>query len=204
MFANVWVYEPEADRWYETASMPWPRAAHRLVALGGKIYVIGGRGPGSTALWVFDPATQQWDTSRALLPTEREHLAAGGKIFAIGGRKVDRVNLAVVEVYDPATDRWAQGTGLPAPRGGHTAATVNGYIHVTGGEDIGSRSVFADHWVYHPDADHWHEAPALPAARHGVDSAAIGTDWYVIGGATAAGYRTLLTLSHLVDIYSTP
>lgn len=201
---NAWVYDPKADKWQGIADMPEPRAAHKLVALGGKLYVVGGIGPKSTTLWVYDPETGRWDTSRAPLPTPREHLAAvaaKGKLYAIAGRWKGRGNLTVVEAYDPATDRWIRMADLPAPRGGHTAATMKDLIHVTGGEDLASADTFGNHWVYDPAADRWKVKPAMPTARHGLDSAADGESWYVVGGGTSAGRRTLFTLTGSIEIF---
>ncbi len=201
---SAWVYDPKADEWRRIADMPGPRAAHKLLTLGGKIYAVGGVGPDSTALWVYDTATERWDTSRAPLPTAREHLAAvavAGKLYVIAGRWSGRGNLAVVEAYDPSTDRWTPMADLPAPRGGHTAAAVKGRIHVTGGEDLASGDTFANHWFYDPMADGWTAEPAMPTARHGLDSAAVDERWYVVGGGTGAGGRTFFTLTDLIEVY---
>ena len=91
---------------------------------------------------------------------------------------------------------------LPAPRGGHTAATLRGHIHVTGGEDLAAGSTFADHWVYEPATDRWHIGPAMPTARHGLDSTAVDAGWYVVGGGTSAGYRTFFTLTAVIEVYT--
>ncbi len=105
---SAWVYEPKTDVWQPIADMPGPRAAHKLVTLGGKIYAVGGVGPDSTALWVYDPETARWDTSRAPLPTAREHLAAvaaAGKLYGIAGRWSGRGNLTAVPSENPIRRR---------------------------------------------------------------------------------------------------
>lgn len=201
----AWVYDPEADAWEKIADMPGLRAAHRLVALDCKIHVVGGVGPDSTALWAYDPATDAWDESLAPLPTAREHLAvavAEDELYVIAGRRKGEGNLSVVEAYDPAADSWRRISDLPAPRGGHTAASIQGRIHVTGGEDLDAGVTFAEHWVYDPAADRWDPAPAMPTARHGVDSAAIAGRWYVPGGGKSAGYWTILSLTSRLEIYT--
>lgn len=202
---STWVYDPKVNQWGRAADMPGPRAAHKLVALGGKLYAVGGVGRGAAALWVYDPALDQWDILQWPLPTAREHLAAvaaAGRIYVIGGRWNGRGNLTAVEAYDPATGTWSRMADLPAPRGGHTAATLRGLIHVTGGEDLSSGATFADHWVYDPATDRWSPGPAMPTARHGLDSAADEKGWYVIGGGTGAGALTFLTLTSLIEVYT--
>ncbi|HLM59400.1 MAG TPA: kelch repeat-containing protein, partial [Pyrinomonadaceae bacterium] len=111
--------------------MPTPRSGGGSAVINGRIYVAGGRPPGSSAIEVYDPATDKWE-KLPNLPTQRNHLAivaVNGKIIVAGGRTVpgamaERVN--VVEIYDPATRRWTKGAPLPAPRGGITGAIHGG------------------------------------------------------------------------------
>lgn len=86
---RAWAYDPRAQRWARIADLPAPRAAHGMAAIEGKLYVVGGVGPESEDLWIYDPATERWDVARAALRTQREHLAVtvlDGKLHAIGGR----------------------------------------------------------------------------------------------------------------------
>ena len=71
-------------------------------------------------------------------PRPREHLAAtalGGRVYALGGRLAGYdTNLAVVESYDPARNRWSRLPDLPDARGGTGAAALAGRIVSVGGE----------------------------------------------------------------------
>ena len=89
MSRHAFAYDPEARTWAAIADLPAPRAAHAMAALAGKLYVVGGVGPGSEDVWVYDPAADQWDVLRTPLPTKREHLAVAvldGKLLVVGGR----------------------------------------------------------------------------------------------------------------------
>ena len=127
--------------------MPTARTAAAAAQVGGKIYVFGGASvhPGQTidvalgsdyesrhrACWtpvlgVYDP-TIRLVGDGGPAPTARNHAAIGvvnGKIYIIGGRVGAAVvttgsNTNVVEVYDPATDKWgAAGLRMPTPRSG--------------------------------------------------------------------------------------
>jgi|FLYN01.1.fsa_nt_gi N-acetylneuraminic acid mutarotase len=201
----LWAYDPETNRWEQIAEMPYPRAAHTMAVIDGKLYVVGGVGQDSTVLWVYDLETNAWDTSRASLPTAREHLASAvvdGKLYVIGGRWSGQGNLSTLEVYDPQADSWERLAEIPTPRGGLTAAAVNGLIHVTGGEAFNPDCTFNRHEVYDPQTDRWRALPDLPTPRHGLTSASVDGKWYVIGGATGAGSQTLETLSDAVHIFT--
>ncbi len=88
---------------------------------------------------IYDPKSETWTTGRPM-PTPRQAmgaaLGADGKIYVVGGTKAystpDPVD--TVEIYDPATDRWAKGPSLVYPRRGHAVvATPDGKIYAIGG-----------------------------------------------------------------------
>lgn len=202
---GLWAYDPEADTWERRADMPGPRAAHAMAAIGDKLYLTGGAGPDARALWIYDPANDRWDDSAAPLPTAREHLAAAvhdGKLYVLGGRGHGRGNVNIVEVYDPAADRWRRRRDMIFPRGGFTAAALVGRIHAVGGEDLAASETFAQHQVYNPALDSWSLGAAMPEARHGLASAATDGRWYVVGGAARAGMLTLISIADTIAIFS--
>lgn len=208
-----WEYDPAADGWKALAAMPSKRTAGAAIAVGGRIYVIGGTtdvtapdGRNVTAGLVvgtndvYDPATNRWESKR-VMPTPRNHPAIGvvnGKIYVIGGRigannigGMVASNTDVVEEYDPATDSWRAMNRMPTARSGHGWATWQNRIYVVGGEgrDYHVEGVYRDVEVFDPAANEWDKLPPLPSARHGVNVAAFNNRLYVVGGHTvfAAG-----------------
>jgi N-acetylneuraminic acid mutarotase len=201
---HAWSFDPRTESWERLPDMPGRRGAHAMAVLDGLIYVIGGVGDDPTALWTFDPAAQAWASDGASLPTPREHLAAvasDGAVYAIGGRWGEGDNLTAVERYDPGTDTWETLPGLPTARSGLAAAVVAGRIHVVGGEDLRSGETFDTHEVFDAEAGRWDAAAPLTAPRHGLAAAAVDGSLYVIGGATAAGARSLYSMTATVDRY---
>lgn len=203
---EMWVYDPETDSWQEAPPMPGPRAAHVMVTIDEKMYVVGGVGPRSAQIWVFDTAQQAWEDSGITLPTPREHLAAvnwEGLLVVIAGRDFQS-NLGVVEAYNPADDSWQTLPPLNLPRSGFTAGVLDGVIHVTGGESLTSGNTFPTHEIYDAAAQQWVMAPSMPTARHGLSSAVVQNRWFVIGGSGGAGGRTLATLGTQNEIFVVP
>ena len=201
-----WEYDPAADAWKSLAAMPSKRTAGAAVAVGGKIYVVGGStdiaapdGRNLTAGLVvgtnetYDPATNRWE-SKKVMPTARNHPAIGvvnGKIYVIGGRigannigGLVASNTDVVEEYDPATDSWRALNRMPTARSGHGWTTYQNKIYIAGGEhrDYHIEGVLRDVEVFDPAANDWDKLPALPTARHGVNLAAYNGKLFVIGG----------------------
>lgn len=201
---TCFVYDPVTDLWNEIAPLPYRLATHSMAALDGKLYVVGGAdapiGGGPMKMFVYDPAMDTWDDSRALMPTGREHLAvvaAEGKLYVLGGRIQQSANLAIVEIYDPQTNTWTRGPDMPGAVSGFTAAYLDGRIHATGGEDLFAVTVMNAHQVLDLATMTWELWPELPGARHGVTSQAVNGQWVVIGGSPRAD----MGMSGRVDIF---
>jgi N-acetylneuraminic acid mutarotase len=204
----AWVYHSDSDAWQRLADMPGHRAGHMLVAIGGKLYVAGGDVPDGedpTQVWVYDPASDMWDTSKAPMSMPRDHaagVALDGKFYVIGGRWRHAGNFASVEMYDPATDAWTRRADMPTARSGFAADVLDGKIHAVGGEDIDAVCTYAQHEVYDPATDTWTALPSLPTPRHGLGAVALDGKLYVIGGGTGSGPRTQFTLTRAVEIFT--
>jgi N-acetylneuraminic acid mutarotase len=201
--ATTWVYSTSDDEWRRAANMPSTRAAHASVAIDGKVYVIGGAGEVSTALWEYDPAANRWRSDLPRMSVEREHLAAtalGGKLYVVGGRFPG--NTTALEVYDPAVNRWSRLADMPTARGGFTAAAVGGRIHAFGGEQLTGGQVIGGHDAYDPASNRWQSVGGTPVARHGLPSVELGGKWYVLGGGMSAGGETFRTLTNRVDVFT--
>ncbi len=180
------------------------------MAVGGKIYVIGGAHaniPGKAMtepLWVgvpqivvgtveeYDPATNTWRT-RAPMPTGRNHFFAGvvdGKIYAINGRLgTSFVTMSdvtdLVEEYDPATDIWTYKGRSPTRRGDVAGAVYNGKLYVTGGEyeDPRGKVTFWAFEAYDPKTNSWQSLPHMQIARHGFIAGFIDNEFHVAAGS---------------------
>ena len=135
-----------ANAWRTLAPMSVPRNHTAGGAIGGRLYVVGGRGDprAATALEAYDPATNAW-TTRAPMPTGRSGIAAGvvaGRLYVFGG-ELPRL-FGEVEVYDPAADSWRSLAPMPLPRHGIFAGVIGNTIYLPGGatrQGIGATTV---------------------------------------------------------------
>ena len=130
------------------------------------------------------------------MPTPRHDLqaiAAGGKIYAISG--ADDLTLDVVEIYDVATDTWAQGPPIPTRRGWLGADLLEDRIYVAGGKTIrtpaekessGDDTHFEVQNVLEVldlGSRTWSALAPLPQGRAGVGVAACQGKLYMLGGS---------------------
>ncbi len=192
---EVWSLEPGSGQWLERARLPRPRGSLVSLALGGRIYAIGGRDAfdSFSDVDIYDPVSDEW-TSGPPLPAAVDHLAAAvweGKIYAVGGRLTRNAaflsNSAALHVFDPDEGSWTRLSPMPTPRSGHAAAAIGGFMLVMGGEIPG---VFGENEAYDPAADRWLELPSLPTPRHGLGVQAWAGSVFAAAGGTVAGLET--------------
>ena len=208
--ATVFVYDPQANRWLSGPSLPLPRAEGVVASIKEKIYFIGGRIPSSqkaahinehvdtTTSEVLDIRSGRWERIPDA-PTARNSAAAAvidDRIYVVGGRQMLKqadgrtrpVNVATLEVYDPATGRWETRAPMPLAQGGLAAAAYGGKLYAFGGEQfVPNTKVFPDAWVYDPRADRWSALPAMPTPRHGHGAAVVGNRIFLMGGGDKVG-----------------
>ena len=154
--------------------MPGPLSHPGAVALDGKIYVVGGflrnvHLDAQDAVFEYDVAADRWRTLPKLAsPRGSVGVAAlNGKIHAIGGRDVNRVTLALHDVFDPKVGKWSPLAPLPRARDHAAVIAVDGRIHVIGGRFDTPAENTALHDVYDPATNAWTPAAPLPAPRSG-------------------------------------
>jgi N-acetylneuraminic acid mutarotase len=182
----------EGERWRTLAPLPKGRSAGGLVALGGRLYLVGGVVDGGLAVdtQVYDPASDRWAAAPGL-PTPREHLGAaatGGKVYVVGGRARGVGNLAAAEAFDPETGRWSALAELPTARGGLAAtATAGGQVVAVGGE---AAATFPEAEALDTASGRWRSLPPLPTPRHGLGVVAVGDVVYVLAGGPQPGLHT--------------
>jgi hypothetical protein len=108
-----------------------------------------------------------------------------GKIYYAGGLH-DGKAVAWVDVYDPATDTWAQLPDMPRVRDHFHAAVVDGKFYAIAGRDsvVNATTTKVDTYdLANGAGGTWQNLDtALPTARGGFATAVLGDEILVIGG----------------------
>lgn len=162
------VYDVATNMWATLPKLPPPNLRNHLaaVAIGGKIYVAGGRyddccvgAPRTDVLHVFDPATNMWAQKANMLRPRGgvAGVAANGCFHVFGGEggNIGEPNGVFPDhdVYNPVTDKWTALPKLPIPFHGVTGgAFVDGIIYMAGGgTSSGGSSGTTMHQVFRPN-----------------------------------------------------
>jgi N-acetylneuraminic acid mutarotase len=159
-----------------------------VVALQGKIYVLGGfaaqRGEVAEVL-VYDPALDSWDFSEPL-PLPAHHINASvvdDKIYVTGCLRGNGFAAAGLTWEYESGVGWTEKAPMRAgsERGASTVGVIGGKIYVAGGYR-GGRSV-ADVSAYDPVADRWEvDLAPLPQARDHLAGGSVGGYLYATSG----------------------
>ena len=218
------VYDPETNTWQRLADMPTARAEPMTAVVAGKIYVLAGyvgkdnQGVNLKflkAVEMYDPQTDTW-VRKQDMPTPRIEFGTSvvaGKIYAIGGRVHPRDKpggswrLALVEVYDPATDTWTKRAKMPTRRTNVKAAVIQDVIYAIGGAgwpQVGNHGgpFLGTIEVYEPRINRWTKKPDMPNLRRVSSMVVIDDKIYLIGGnAVQAGGAAVGERLASIEVY---
>jgi len=146
--ATVDVYDPATNSWGSARPLLLARNHHASAAVGGRLYVIGGRvssafisGTSNNVdlIEAYDPATDLW-SARPRMPTPRSAIAAGvynGRIIIPGGEVQDSRFLGAfkaVEAFDTATNTWQILPSMPHPRHGLAVGAIGNRLYAVSGD----------------------------------------------------------------------
>ncbi|MDF0652827.1 MAG: kelch repeat-containing protein [Nitrospira sp.] len=156
------------------------------------IFLIAVPGSSDSAQPESDRGT--WHAA-APIPTKRTEAAAAaldGRIYVVGGFEKPSLgnvlNLAItpsVEVYDPATDRWASKAPMPVGLHHVGIGVVDRRLYVIGGYRKSGFTVWnpvATVYAYDPATDRWTERASMPTARGALSVTEYEGKLYAIGG----------------------
>ncbi len=148
-----------------------PRHESGLAQVGGKLYLLGGRG--TQGVDRYDPDSKTWE-SLGPMPMELHHfqpVVIGSRIFIIGAFTCcfPTEDLIVdIHVFNTVTETWETQGVMPADRVRGSAAAVQhqGKIYLLGGNTLG-HSGGAVPWFdeYDPATGEWTVLEDAPNAR---------------------------------------
>jgi N-acetylneuraminic acid mutarotase len=184
----------DGARWRVVAHLPHGGLnAPAAVALGGRIYVVGGfeeqTNLPTDRVEVYDPARNRWSTGPPLPAPRGGHAAAvlGGKIHVLGGGN-SQSTLADHSIYDPRTRRWTAAAPLPRAEGSPAAVVFGGRLYAIGGRS--GFDDFGDVYVYDAARDRWTHGPSIPP-RGTAGAAVFAGAIYLFGGESQAAGSVL-------------
>lgn len=140
--------------------------------LNGKIYSVGGEGPGSgwftNTVYRYNPGTNSWETLNSFPyhnVWDAEGVVCNGSAYILGGRRSYGRSYPDVYMYNESTDSWTKKTDMPYHVLMHCAVSYNGEIWVFGGYHFISESTHVPSnkvQVYNPSTNSWRYEADMP------------------------------------------
>lgn len=180
---KVWTQVESAD-----GSKPIKRHEAAFVNVGGKFYLLGGRGIKPVS--IYDVNAKKWSEGMEP-PMEIHHfqpVVYKSKIYIIGaltGKYPEEQPVDHIIIYDPKNDRWEKGSEIPENRRrGSTGNIVkDGKIYVSCGI---SRGHISGHrkWLdsYDLETGTWKVLPDAPRARDHFQAVEENNKIYLLAG----------------------
>lgn len=178
-------------QWAARSALPKAMQEVAVVALAGKVYVIGGFDDAGKVLAdvaIYDPATDTWSAGTPL-PRPLHHANAavvGDRIWIAGALEGSAFTATgVTLVLDPVAAKWLERKPMPpaTERGSSMTASIGKLIYVAGGL---RGTAVADFSAYDTELDTWSVLPALAAARDHGGGVATGGLFYAVSGRSAS------------------
>jgi N-acetylneuraminic acid mutarotase len=139
------LYDPRANRWFETGSMTTARWQHTATLLpNGEVLVVGGRNLSDTnsigrTAELYNPFTGQWRPTNPMEFARYLHAATlvkGGQVLVVGGADDSDDSLSSAEIYDSLTAQWRTVSSMNDSHEWPSATLLlNGSVLIAGGID---------------------------------------------------------------------
>jgi N-acetylneuraminic acid mutarotase len=123
-------------------------------------------------------------------------------IYIIGGYGADQIPSTLVQVYDPAANKWKQAAPIPEAMHHHGVAGSDGKIYVVGGftGTFAKRNPITSVWQYDPANDRWEKRAPLPTPRGALAVAVVDGRIYAMGGERFKSTGELTAYEPVADV----
>ncbi|MCR9063889.1 MAG: galactose oxidase [Cytophagales bacterium] len=177
----------------ETKNESTHRSENSMVAIGDKIYLLGGRG--MKPLEVYDTQSKTWE-KRGQLPLEIHHFQAVNykdEIYVLGalsGPFPHETPIPNIYIYNPEKDEWRVGDEIPRKRGAAGCFVYKGKIYLVNGIQDGHYDGHVT-WFdeYDPKTGKWTVLPDSPNARDHIN-VAVANDKLVVAAGRRSSHKT--------------
>ncbi|XP_069890765.1 kelch-like protein 35 [Dipodomys merriami] len=184
---DVWMFSSHLHTWIKVASMLKGRWRHKMVALQGQLFAVGGFDGLRRLCSVerYDPFSNTW-VAVAPLPTAVSSAAVApcaGRLYVIAGAGQDGLNTNTVQCLDPKEDQWSLRSPAPFSLRCLEAVSLEDTIYVVGG-------LMNKIFTYDPDTDVWGEVAVLPRPVESCGVTVCDGKVHILGGRDDRGEST--------------
>ena len=207
---NTRIYDIATNTWTAGAPLPDVRFEMSGGLWNGTIILVGGYagqavGSVRAQTWEYDPAANNWTTSRAALPEPVGGAGYGifnGHLIVAGGSNTASNQRTTVFDYDIAANSWTTRAPLPTGVNVPGSAVVRGQLWLFGGGDVNAPShspvqaaapafTTSVTQIFDPAGNSWAASPPLGQSRTYLAGTAVGDTVLALGGYTNTSQATV-------------
>lgn len=173
--------------------LPQARADGQAIAVGRRIYVVGGYA--GTTMDASVLTTTNGKTFRPVatlaVPVRYPALGAiGSTIYVFGGETLHGTPIKAIQAVNVTTGRARMVGALPQALGGAVAGTLSGAVYVAGGVDAPTAQPSATIYAFDPRTDRVAAAGTLRTPVAYAGATVTGGRLWIVGGLTGGGNAT--------------
>jgi len=165
---SVEAYDPRMKNWMTVAPLLTPRSAGSCVALGDRLWVMGGSsGNRLRTVEFYEPRLNKWEPFHVdMIETRSAGCAVGclQQLFSLGGIDNSQNIHYSMECLDSETAQWSFRKNMAVSRMDSSAVVVSDSIMVGGGQN---GDVLSSCEFYRPELDEWQAGPSMMSPRYG-------------------------------------
>ncbi|KAM5165468.1 kelch-like protein 6 [Mantella aurantiaca] len=176
---EVWKYNSSINKWIKIEILNVGRWRHKMAAVCGKVYAIGGF-DGSQRIYsveAYDPFHNCWTEAAPLIMSVSSFAAAShkSKLYVIGGGPNGKLATDKTQCYDPSTNKWGLKAPMPVEAKCVNAVSFHDHIYVVGGA---MKAIYS----YNPLEDTWCLVTKFSQERASCGIAACCNKIFITGG----------------------
>ncbi|XP_053312131.1 kelch-like protein 35 [Spea bombifrons] len=185
--SEAWMLNTQLNVWIKIAPLNKGRWRHRMAALKGGIYAVGGFDGARRLSSVerYSAFSNSWSEVCPLLEavSSAALVTCMNKLYVISGAVDEYANTDKVQCFDPADNKWTFLAPSPFSQRCISGVALDGVIYVVGG-------MLCTVFSYDPAKDVWSEVINLPGPLESCGLAVCAGNIYILGGSDESGEGT--------------
>jgi Ni,Fe-hydrogenase III small subunit len=199
-------FDASSGQWSAAASMSTPRRAFGACALGGGLYVLGGRDNDNrwlSSVEKYSPVSGTWSAVTPMPQARSAHVAVtvGSAIYVLGGFVVRGGTVASVLKFDSMRGTWSQVAPMPQALCAVAACAIGSDIFVLGGfSTANGGEVHASVYKLDTVANEWSTLAPIPLGCAFHSASIMDGMIYIVGAGPTQ--KAVLRFDPASDVWS--